>query len=65
MTKVYLLGSIIVFIYLLVMMYKDILHEGFTNLRDNTSRLLFIFILSCFSWVSILVWIYIRIRKKL
>ena len=65
MTKVYLLGSIIVFIYLLVITCKDILHVGFTNLRDNTSRLLFIFILSCFSWVSILVWIYVKIRKKL
>lgn len=64
MTEFYLLGSVIVFIYLSVVMYKE-MHEGFNNLHDIIGWSLSIFILSCLSWVSILTWIYVKIRKKL
>lgn len=64
MTEFYLLGSVIVFICLVVVVYYN--NEVFNNLRDddNISRLFFIFILSCLSWVSILTWVYIRIRRN-
>lgn len=65
MTEFYLLGSVIVFIYLSVVMYKEMPHEGFNKLHDIIGWSLFIFILSCLSWVSILTWVYVRIRKKL
>lgn len=34
MTEFYLLGSVIVFIYLSVVMYKEMPHEGFNKLHD-------------------------------
>lgn len=67
MTEFYLLGSVIVFIYLSVAVYYD--NEVFNYLRDNNVNCLFfifiLFILSCLSWVSILTWVYVKIRKKL
>lgn len=65
MTEFYLLGSVIVFIYLSVVMYKEMPHKGFNNLHDIIGWSLSIFILSCLSWVSILTWVYVKIRKKL
>ena len=65
MTWFYLLGCTIVFIYLICS--KNILRESFKNPRniiDIVGCLLFIFISSCFSWISILSWFYLDIRSK-
>lgn len=62
MTEFYLLGSVIVFIYL---MYKELPYEELNDLPDSIFFIFILFILSCLSWVSILTWVYVRIRKKL
>lgn len=64
MTEFYLLGSVIVFIYTFIKIYKEMPETGF-NIVESAYWVILLVILTLLSWVSILSWVYDKIRKEL
>lgn len=63
MTEFYLLGCVIVFTYTFIKIYKEMPKDGF-NIVESAYWVILLVILTLLSWVSILSWVYDKIRKE-
>ncbi len=64
METIYYLGCIIVFIYTFIKIYKEMPEIGY-NMIESVCWVMLLVILTLLSWVSILGWIYHKIRKRI